>query len=207
MQSIYRGAESLVYLDSYEGHEALIKERIPKLYRIKELDEKLRKERTKKEVKLLTEARKIGVLTPRILHVDEKNYKIIMEKISGIRVKEFLNTATDNDIKKVCFSIGELVGKLHQNNIIHGDLTTSNMILSGEQIYLIDFSLGDMSGRVEDKGVDLKLFLETLNSTHYTIADKCWDNFLEGYKKEYLNSNQVIVKVKEIKKRVRYAER
>jgi len=207
MKVIYRGAESLIFLDDFEGQEAVIKERIVKNYRIKQLDDKLRKERTKKEVKLLTEARKVGVPTPKILHVSEKDSKIVMENISGIRAKEFLNTASDKDIDEVCFQIGRLVGRLHQSNIIHGDLTTSNMILKDKNIYFIDFSLGEISNRIEDKGVDLKLFLEVLNSTHFKIADKCWFNFADGYKKEYLNAEQILEKVKEIKKRVRYAER
>lgn len=207
MKLIYRGAESLIYLDDYEGEKSIIKERIPKSYRIRQLDDKLRKERTKKEVKLLTEARKIGVSTPRILHVDEKTFKIVMEKIDGTMVRDFLNSSPDKDVERVCFEIGRLVGKLHQNNIIHGDLTTSNMILKDGIVYFIDFSLGDISSRAENKGVDLNLFSEALNSTHFKIYDKCWHNFLEGYKQEYLNAKQIIEKVKEIKKRVRYAER
>lgn len=206
MKLVYRGAESLVYLDDYEGENSIIKERIPKNYRIKNLDDKLRKERTKKEVKLLTEARKIGVPTPRILHVDEKNFKIVMERIDGTMVRDFLNSS-NKDVERVCFEIGKLVGKLHQNNIIHGDLTTSNMILKDSIVYFIDFSLGDISSRVENKGVDLNLFSEALSSTHFKIYDKCWHNFLAGYEQEYLNAKQIIEKVKEIKKRVRYAER
>ncbi len=207
MEIIYRGAESIISLGSFEGQEAIVKERVTKDYRIKQLDDKLRKERTKKEVKLLTEARKVGVLTPKILNVNEKNFKIVMENISGVRVKEFLNSSGEDEIKDTCFKIGKLVGKLHQNNIIHGDLTTSNMILKGDEIYFIDFSLGDISSRIEDKGVDLNLFKEALKSTHFKIVDKCWLNFLEGYRKEYLGSEDVLLKLKEIKKRVRYAER
>jgi len=207
MEIIYRGAESIISLDSFEGQEAIVKERVAKDYRIKQLDDKLRKERTKKEVKLLTEARKVGVLTPKILNVNEKNFKIVMENISGVRVKEFLNSSGEDEISDICFEIGKLVGKLHQNNIIHGDLTTSNMILKGDEIYFIDFSLGDISSRIENKGVDLNLFKEALKSTHFKIVDKCWLNFLEGYRKEYLGSEDILLKLKEIKKRVRYAER
>ncbi len=207
MEIIYRGAESIISLDSFDGQEAIVKERVAKDYRIKQLDDKLRKERTRKEVKLLTEARKVGVPTPKILTVDEKNFKIVMENISGVIVKEFLNSSGEDEIKDTCFKIGKLVGKLHQNNIIHGDLTTSNMILKDGEIYFIDFSLGDISSRIEGKGVDLNLFKEALKSTHFKIADECWLNFLEGYRKEYLGSEDVLLKLKEIKKRVRYAER
>ena len=207
MEIIYRGAESIISLGSFEGQDAIVKERVAKGYRIKQLDDKLRKERTKKEVKLLTEARKVGVPTPKILDVDEKDFKIVMENVSGVRVKEFLNSSGKDETRAICFEIGKLVGKLHRNNIIHGDLTTSNMILKGDEIYLIDFSLGDISSRIEGKGVDLNLFKEALKSTHFKIADECWFNFLEGYMKEYLGSEDVLLKLKEIKKRVRYAER
>ena len=69
MQIIKQGAEAILFLDNFENQKVLVKERIPKKYRIKEIDEKLRKERTKKEVKLLTEARKFGVETPPLLNV------------------------------------------------------------------------------------------------------------------------------------------
>lgn len=207
MKVIYRGAESIISLDAFDGQEAIVKERVEKKYRIKQLDDKLRKERTKKEIKLLTDARKVGVYTPKILHTDEKGYKIVMENILGTRIKEFLNSANEKDANKICVEIGRTVAKLHQHNIIHGDLTTSNMILKDNAIYFLDLSLGDISARIEDKGVDLNLLLKALNSTHFKISEKCWDSFLEGYKKEYSNADQVLEKVKEIKKRVRYAER
>jgi len=207
MKVIYRGAESLIGLSDFEGHDAIIKQRVAKSYRIKRLDDKLRKGRTRKEVKLLTEARKIGIATPKILQVDENNCSIVMENISGVRVKEFLLSADTNGVKKVCFEIGRIVGKLHQGNIVHGDLTTSNMILKDDTIYFIDFSLGSISSRVEDKGVDLNLFSEALNSTHFKIAHECWRNFVEGYKNEYKNAEDIIKKVKEIRMRARYAER
>ena len=207
MKVICRGAESVIYLDNFEGREAIVKERIPKTYRIRQLDDKLRKERTRKEIKLLTEARKIGVSTPAILNSDENNAKIIMEKINGATVKEVLFSADRSDAKKVFFEIGKIVGKMHQNNIIHGDLTTSNMILKGNVVYFIDFSLGGFSARVEDKGIDLRLFSETLKSTHFKIADLCWHEFTRGYRKENLGADIILKKLKDIKKRVRYAKR
>ena len=206
MKELYRGAESVIYLDSFDGQKAIVKERLEKKYRVKELDEKLRKERTRKEVKLLTEARKIGIPTPRILAVDEEKSIIVMESISGEMIKNIL-FSNEESAKNVCYEIGRSVGKLHHHNIIHGDLTTSNMILKDNQIYFIDFSLGGESSRDEDKGVDLKLFQEVLNSTHFKVADECWGGFAEGYKKEYFNAEHILKKVKEIKRRVRYAER
>jgi len=207
MKIIYRGAESIVYLDTFDNQKVLVKERVKKIYRLNQIDEKLRKERTRKEVKLLTEARKLNVLTPTILHVDFQNHKIIMENIDGTRVKEFLNTANKKEMEKVCLQIGKLIGRLHVGNIIHGDLTTSNMIIKDDQIYFIDFSLGEVSKRLEDKGVDINLLHEALKSTHFKNFKICWSNIVKGYKQEYNESNKVLETVKEIEKRARYMAR
>lgn len=207
MEIIYRGAESIIYLDVFDGQKVLVKERVKKKYRIDQIDEKLRKERTRKEVKLLTESRKLNVLTPAIIHVDFQNHKIIMENIEGVRVKEFLNNSNKKEIEKVCLQIGKLIGRLHAGNIIHGDLTTSNMIIKDNQVYFIDFSLGEISKRLEDKGVDLNLLNEAIKSTHFKNFKICWSNIVKGYKQEYNESNKVLETVKEIEKRARYMER
>lgn len=207
MQILKRGGEAILYLDSFEEQRVLVKERIKKNYRIEQIDNNLRKLRTRKEIKLLTEARKCGVPTPKILHVDEANYKIIMEYVDGVRIKELLNSADEKTIEKICFKIGELIGKLHANSIIHGDLTTSNMILKDEKIFFIDFGLGDFSRRIEDQGVDLNLLYEAFKSTHFKILKSCWDNIVKGYKQEYIKANEVLEKVEEIEKRARYAKR
>jgi Kae1-associated kinase Bud32 len=201
MQIVYRGAESTIYLA--DGN--IVKERVKKSYRILEIDERLRKERTKKEVKLLADSRAIGVMTPKILHVDRNS--ITMEYIKGKRVKELLDTSSKASIMEICREIGMLVGRLHANNIVHGDLTTSNMISSGKDIYFIDFSLGNNSKRLEDKGVDMKLLREAMESTHFKILRICWDNILKGYKEEYSDADKVLWKVDEIERRARYIGR
>jgi Kae1-associated kinase Bud32 len=207
MEIVYRGAEAILYVDEIEGQKVLVKERIKKNYRIPQLDENLRKLRTRKEVKLLTEARKVGIATPKILDVDEKNYKIFMEFIEGKRVKELLNESDKKTIANICVEIGKAIGKLHSHGIIHGDLTTSNMILKDGEIYFIDFGLGEFSSRIEDQGVDLNLLYEALRSTHFKILAFCWKKIVEGYKKEYPKANEVLERVKEIEKRARYMKR
>ena len=184
--------------------ESIVKERIKKAYRLPQIDEKLRKERTRKEVKLLADARALGVMTPKILEVSDN--KIVMERVKGARVKELLDTSSKNVIAKTCKEIGRLVGKLHANNIIHGDLTTSNMISTGNEIYFIDFSLGDTSRKLEDKGTDIKLLREAIKSTHFKILRTCWDNIVKGYKAEYKDAEKVLEKVDEIERRARYRE-
>jgi Kae1-associated kinase Bud32 len=155
----------------------------------------------------LSEARRANVHTPRIFDVDKENYKIIMEYVDGIRIKELFNELDKKKIEQISFGVGKLIGKLHSAGIIHGDLTTSNMILWNENIYFIDFGLGFFSKKIEDQGTDLRLLYEALKSTHFKIIDICWKRVIEGYKTEYTKADQVLEKIEEIKKRARYMKR
>ncbi len=207
MQVLHRGAESVVYLDEFEGQKVMVKERIPKRYRIRQLDDELRKTRTRKEVKLLTEVRKLGIPTPKIFNVDEENHKIAMEYLEGKTLKDYIDSASNSELEDVCRQLGKIIGKLHSSNITHGDLTTSNMIVVEGKIYLIDLSLGEFTQRLEDKGVDLKLLKESAKASHFKKIDLIWKNVLLGYMVEYKSAQQVLDQLSEIEKRVRYANR
>ncbi|MEM5815853.1 MAG: KEOPS complex kinase/ATPase Bud32 [Candidatus Aenigmatarchaeota archaeon] len=207
MEIIKRGAEAIIYLDIFEGKKVLVKERIKKSYRIEELDIELRKERTRREARLLREARKIGVFTPQVYNVDEEKGKIIMEYIDGQRLKDIVNYLDEEKIREIFKKVGENIGKLHSSDIIHGDLTTSNMILKDENVYFIDFGLGYFSKRIEDKGVDLNLLREAIKSTHFRFLNLIWENILIGYKRFFKDWEKVIKKVDEIEKRGRYTEK
>jgi tRNA A-37 threonylcarbamoyl transferase component Bud32 len=104
----------------------LVKRRIKKSYRLPELDEKLRKLRTRSEAKLLEKAGKI-IPTPRVINVSENSKEIQMEFLNGKKLSESLDEL--KNWKEVCQEIGQNIAKLHDADIIHGDLTTSNMIL------------------------------------------------------------------------------
>jgi len=207
MKLIKQGAEAKLFLSKKDGQKILIKDRIKKKYRIPQIDKKIRKSRTSQEFNLLSEARRNGVPTPKILDVDKKTHKIIMEFIDGKRIKELLNKSDKKTIERLCSEIGKLIGKLHSAGIIHGDLTTSNMILRDDKIYFIDFGLGFFSKKVEDQGTDLRLLHEALKSTHYQILDVSWKNVIKGYKREYSKADIVLNRVSEIEKRARYMER
>lgn len=207
MKMIKQGAEAKLFLDEKDNQKIIIKDRIKKEYRIDEIDKKVRKLRTAQEYNLLSEARRANVPTPRIFGIDKENNKIIMEYVDGVRIKELFNETDKKKIEQICFEIGRLVGKLHSTGIIHGDLTTSNMILWDKNIYFIDFGLGFFSRKIEDQGTDLRLLHEALKSTHFKIIDICWKKIIEGYKKEYQKSNEVLEKIEEIKKRARYVKR
>jgi len=204
---IKQGAEAKLFLDKLGDVDVIIKDRTEKKYRIKQIDETIRKSRTSLESRLLSEAKRAGILTPKIFDVDETNHKIIMEYIDGERIKELLNRTSKNQIKNVCFEIGRMIGKLHSAGIVHGDITTSNMIFKDGKVYFIDFGLGYFSKKIEDQGTDLLLLEEALKSTHFKIMDICWKNVINGYKKEYNEKGEVLKRVEEIKKRARYMKR
>ena len=199
---IAKGAEAVITKEN----DVAVKERIKKGYRLPELDERLRKRRTALEAKLLGEARRADVKTPQVL--EENRFSLEMEFISGKKVKDILSR---DNCARICESIGENIAKLHSYDIIHGDLTTSNMIFRIEQgmlaIYFIDFGLGFISKREEDKAVDLYLLHEVLKSTHFDILDAAWAAVLEAYKKHYTAADKVIKAVLNVERRGRYVSR
>ncbi|MBS3051511.1 MAG: Kae1-associated serine/threonine protein kinase [Candidatus Aenigmarchaeota archaeon] len=197
MQLIAKGAEATITRDN----DTIIKERIKKDYRLPELDEKIRKRRTALEARLLREARRAGVLTPQVLG-EEKNI-LMLEFIDGQKVKDIL----DGNCRDIAEKIGESIAKLHNYGIIHGDLTTSNMIIKDGKIYFIDFGLGFISKRTEDKAVDLYLLHEVLESTHFGVMETAWNEILKSYKRHYQDGEKVIKALLSVEKRGRYKER
>ncbi|MEA3344001.1 MAG: KEOPS complex kinase/ATPase Bud32 [archaeon] len=200
MELIKKGAEANIYLDRRGG--AIVKDRVEKGYRVEVLDRNIRKMRTKSEAKLLDKACIAGVPVPKVIS-SEKN-KIVMEYISGDRVKDILDK---DNVKKIVSEIGKIVARLHSNNIIHGDLTTSNFIFAGERVYLIDFGLGCISTSVEKKAVDIHLFEEALESTHPELYETGLDFMINAYRKNYCDSDPVLKRVEDIRKRGRYITR
>ncbi len=197
---IGRGAEAVLYLDD---SGKLVKERIKKRYRIKEIDELLRKRRTRLESRILIRAKRIGVNTPTVFKTGD--YKIFMEFIDGERLKELLNKTSPRNY--LAEEIGKIVGRLHSSGIIHGDLTTSNMILKDNKIYLIDFGLAYHSSSVENQAIDLHLLHQAYQSTHFKYLEKLWSNTIKGYKKTFDKWEPVLKRLEQIRKRGRYSKR
>ncbi len=186
------------------NHQVVQKKRIKKTYRIKNIDDKLISYRTREEAKLMTEARLYGVSIPIIYDVDLFNGVITMEYLRGKRIKDILNKISEKERKRICNKIGESIARFHNNNIIHGDITTSNMILMDDRIHFIDFGLGEKNSEIESKGVDLHVLMEAIESTHSKYSN-CFKYVLDGYRKEYKgNPEHVINKIDEIVKRGRY---
>jgi TP53 regulating kinase-like protein len=130
-----------------------------------------------------------------------------MEFVEGKQVKEVLNSLSKEERTNLCKHIGKLIGRLHKNGIIHGDLTTSNMILTPNgKVVFVDFGLSERSIELEAKGVDLHLMKRTLNSTHYKHAKESFKAVMEGYAEAVgqEKTKKVIAKIREIEKRGRY---
>jgi len=245
---LYQGAEAVISLNN----NLIIKNRIKKSYRIKELDDKIRKQRTKAEKKLLEKACKI-INAPNPLPLKEFNV-IEMPYIEGKKLSEHLDFFPLNKQKEIMKIIGQETAKLHDNDIIHGDLTTSNMIFiednmsatqinknfndensrtnkkggllinnlengseqsellggnkqalasSNFKIYFIDFGLGFISKKIEDKAVDIHLLKQALEAKHFTHWETLFNEFLKGYKHSK-EADKVLERLKQVERRGRY---
>jgi len=208
---IKKGAEANLYLEEWHGRKVIMKRRLSKAYRLFELDTAIRAQRTLREPQLIHRAKEAGVPTPTIFLIDKVDANIIMEYIEGKQVKQILNDLPMLERLSLCRHIGVLIGRLHNHGIIHGDLTTSNMILtSNGKVFFVDFGLGEQSEEMEVRGVDLHLMKRALQSTHYKYAKECFDAVVEGYA-ETVGKNvakSVLEKIQEIERRGRYiAER
>ena len=196
MELIYKGAEANLYIDG--GN--LIKHRVSKAYRIPELDTSLRRYRTRHEAKIMEKIAGFGFPSPKILEVDEKEARIVMEYIPGTPLKEVFEKNNHKDIKQHSENIGATLALLHQHDIIHNDLTTSNMLLKDDTVYVIDWGLGYHSTRLEDKAMDMVVLKKSLMATHPEKFESIWSSISKGYKP----SKEFTTRVETILSRVRY---
>lgn len=195
---MHRGAEALIYLRDGK----VVKERVPKGYRQPELDRKIRKKRTRAEAKLMERSRLSGASVPAV--GTEDDFGLVMDNLSGRKVRDALGKMRKKERGKTCSVIGKSVASLHSGGIIHGDLTTSNMIMMGDDVFLIDFGLGRFSEKAEDQAVDLFLLYEVLKSTHFSVLEECWKAIIDSYSENYEKAAEVVARMEKIKKRRRY---
>ena len=204
MKLIRRGAEGDIFFTTWNSQKAILKSRKKKDYRNSSLDYRLRKQRTIRESQIMSEVKEFGIHAPLIHFVDIINCDIIMQKIDGVLVRDLPNSKLVNACKK----IGRLVGTMHKNGIAHGDLTTSNFIISKGNTFIIDFGLANRTLKSDDHAIDLRLFKEILNSAHADIFERAWSNFLSGYKTSVGKERfaKVTSQVMVIESRGRYAK-
>ncbi len=198
MKKIAQGAEAIIWLKD----DKIVKERLRKKYRHTDIDKKIRKKTTRFESRLLEKAREI-VPVPKVLDSCDKLMVIEMEFIEGEKLRDEIAKMNPEERKKAFKDVGKNVAKLHNRNIIHGDLTTSNMIVR-EKIYFIDFGLGFVSQKVEDKAVDLHLLHRALESKHHEHFKELFDAVMKGYKDEIEDFEKIEERLEKVKKRGRY---
>ncbi len=200
MKLLFRGAEASLFETSFLNEKAILKKREPKNYRVKALDQKIVSLRTKQECLLISRAKEVGVRTPLIFYANKKTGEIIMEFVDGVQFKDLAKKA----FEKNCSLLGKEVGLLHNEGIVHGDLTTSNVLVKKNKLVFVDFGLGFFSKKIEDMAVDLLVLKKTLKSTH-SKEPLVWEKFLSGYKKSFKNALSVINRISDIEKRTRYS--
>lgn len=197
-----RGAEAVIRRSDWHGRDAVFKERVAKGYRNPELDAELRRARTKKEALLMAEARKLGVRIPKIYDIDMPAATLVMEYVPGELAKDVLQDSEARNGKARL--IGETAGKLHSGDLVHGDLTTSNMIFADGGLAVIDFGLGEKTREAERKGVDLHLLKEAVDSAHSEFP-ALFDHIKSGYLAAYPDGGDTVLRVLEdIESRGRY---
>ena len=210
---IRKGAEANLYLGNWFGKEVIFKHRVPKKYRLEELDKSIRTKRTLNEARALIKVKNYGLNCPQVYEIDVENSLIVMKYIKGEKLKDVLEQL--DSMKKITLfkKIGNFIAILHQNGHVHGDITTSNMIITkDEKLFLIDFGLHDYSDSIEDKSVDLHLLKRVLISSHGEDFESCYNAFLDGYRAGYKKaksdeSNAIIKNIGVIETRGRYVKK
>lgn len=198
-----KGAEATISETVFLDRDAVVKHRPPKTYRLPELDAHIRSSRTRNEARIMHEARRAGVRTPCIYDIDLKSCDIVMERIRGRMVKDVLDSEPGR-AEEICREIGATVARLHTARICHGDLTTSNMILTDDgHICLIDLSMGCTRAETEDIGVDLRLLERAFTSAHIDLMD-AYDAMMDTYYSMVPDAKAIRRKVEDIKNRGRY---
>ncbi|MAH07227.1 Kae1-associated kinase Bud32 [Candidatus Pacearchaeota archaeon] len=194
---IQQGAEATIY----KIDNKVVKDRILKSYRHPELDSKLIRRRTKSEAKILDKLQEI-INVPKLLADPGQGRMIHMQYINGKKLSTSLETENH---KEICKQIGQAITKIHDQDIIHGDLTTSNMILKDNKLFLIDFGLSFHSKKIEDKAVDLHLLKQAFEAKHFSIYNQAINTILENYNPE--KREEILNQLKKVESRGRYKDK
>ena len=206
---IKQGAEGKIYRTSFFGKPTIVKERFVKSYRVPALDKKLTQRRMSQEVRSMARCRRGGIRAPAVYHVDFQKRLILMECITeGMTLRDYvrqLDVDKDKDtLLGVVSLVGNTIAQLHNFDLVHGDLTTSNMIYdpSIEALTMIDFGLSSVSNLAEDKGVDLYVLERAFLSTHPN-TEQLFKALLDSYSRSVKNSQVIIAKLDEVRLRGR----
>ncbi|KAI1116271.1 tyrosine protein kinase [Nemania sp. NC0429] len=249
---VTQGAEGRLYKSTYllPSIPCALKHRPPKPWRHPVLDARLTRHRILSEARILAKCRREGVPVPAVYAADEGAGWLMMEWVGGgpvrAAVSEWLRRRrdaeraagrtgdavvegsgeADADLVALLRRIAAAVGLLHKVGIVHGDLTTSNMMLRpwarGEgapangdcigiqgdglldgDIVIIDFGLASQSSSEEDRAVDLYVLERAFASTH-PRAEKLFTTVLESvYREAFKQAPVVLKKLEDVRMRGR----
>jgi len=201
---IAMGAEAKVYESEFLGIPAIRKVRIPKPYRVKELDEELRRRRTAAEARAYMRAKEFGVPCPAVL--DIHGAELILEKIEGEVLRDILGSLNDEEVSRVAEQVGRIVARLHKAGIVHNDLTGVNIIVSpGLRVSLIDLGLSSFSVSTEDRAVDLHVLKQSLKAVEPKRAEAFFSAFCSAYSDELgEEAREVLSRLRKVEERGRY---
>ena len=203
------GAEAVVSKLEWNGLKLVSKHRVPKPYRMPDLDKWVRDRRTLHEAKIISMLKKSGVPCPAIVLMDRSESTLYMQFIEGTELRNLLHDLPKKVIEALARSLGEIVGRMHLTHVAHGDLTTSNILVDKEgRLYIIDFGLSMVTDDLEELAVDVHLLDRSLDSAHHSIREIFMRNFLKGYSSTVGREQalKIMEKVKEIRRRGRYVE-
>ena len=209
MKLLYRGAEADVYRGHWCGLPAVYKMRKPLRYRLPALDKTIRSQRTAHEAQMIHLSKLAGVSAPHLYYLSPQDALLVMEFIEGKRLKTILLEASlsRGKVETLGEEFGGSIARLHAAGIMHGDLTTSNAIVNGGGICLLDFGLAVHSAKLEDQAVDLRLIKETLTGAHFNVSKTFMRSLLSGYSSVLgrKRAEAATKKLAEIERRGRYA--
>lgn len=176
-----QGAEARVWKTT---EQSIAKERFAKAYRHPTLDRRLTQQRSRAEARILEKCRAKGLKVPQVLRVEGNT--LFLEYLEAPTVRTALEDKLDgggDGVDELAQAMGTAIGRLHSHGMIHGDLTTSNMLLDTEtgDLYLIDFGLAKNTQSAEERAVDLYVVERALQSTHPRLSDQFGATVLEAY--------------------------
>jgi TP53 regulating kinase and related kinases len=231
---ITQGAEGRLYKTTYllPDIPCALKYRPSKPYRHPILDQRLTRHRILSEARILAKCQREGIVVPAVYAINETAGWLMLEWIQGepvrAKINEWLalkagtNIEEDAQLKGLMRRVGAAVAKLHRISVIHGDLTTSNMmlrpwpeeaanghleakesVLDGE-VVIIDFGLASQNASVqdEDRAVDLYVLERAFGSTH-PKAECAFSELLEAYAEAYKQGSAVLKKLEDVRLRGR----
>jgi TP53 regulating kinase and related kinases len=207
MQRFHRGAEADLFLTKIGPWKAVVKRRVRKKYRIAKLDQRIRSERTIREANALRDAKRAGVRAPSVLSVDMKDFAIAMSFVDGEIARSCLDQLPRRDQTSVLYEIGQQIGALHEAGLVHGDMTTSNVIISRNGLpFILDFGMSSHSTDPEDQATDLHLLQRSISTSHALDSRRSEKPIREGYRHEFGDRQASItfLRQKEIARRGRY---